>query len=143
MFPTIIAVTVSYYAFEWLLSPSLQATIFDNSFNLLAMLPAGLIGGLQYAATTGRGLRWSKRLLLALYGNIAIIIAPTVVSLFFAVPMILLGYGFAGLAVMPALLALTSLSAVLAFLITFAFAIPTLFVGATIGQWVQYRRMMR
>ena len=143
MFPTILAITGSYYAFEWLLSPSLQNTVFDNHFNLLAMLPAGLVGGWQYAATTGRGLRWPKRLVLSLFGNIAIIIAPTVVSLFFAVPMILLGFGFTGLMVMPALLALTTLSAVLAFLITFAFAIPTLFVGFSIGQWIQYRRRAR
>jgi len=143
MLPSILAITAAYFLFEWLLSLGLQNTLFDNSYNLVAMLPAGIVGGFQYAATTGRGLRWGKRLLLALYGNIAIILAPTVVSLFFAVPMLILGLGFRGVMILPTLLSLTTLTAILAFLITFLLAIPTIFVGATIGQWVQYRRLAR
>ena len=143
MFPTILAITATYYAFEWLLSAGLPNTLFDNHYNLVAMLPAGIVGGLQYAATTGRGLRWPKRLLLGLYGNIAIIIAPTIISLFFAVPMLILGFGFQGVMIMPAVLGLISISAILAFLVTFLLAIPTIFLGATIGQWIQFRRMRR
>jgi len=144
MTPTVLAITATYFIFEWLLAlGSIDNVVFDSHFNLLAMLPAGIVGGIQFAATRGHGLRWPQRLLIALYGNLGIVIAPFAVGLFFSIPMYLLGFGVSGLLNLPAILAFASLTVALSFLISFLFAIPTLFVGFTLGQWLQFRRMAR
>lgn len=138
----IIIITVCYYLISIGLSMGLEAANLYVPWAGLFIPPllAGFFGALQYIRTERALLRIGDRLICAAKGCFVIILAPVLFSLVI-IAAGSLGAGLGGILALPGIAALLTAGGLIQTLMFMIYAVPLIYIGLTVGQWVKSGRI--
>ena len=138
----IIIITICYYLIDYGLGWGLrQAQIYNPWIpQLIPPLLAGYLGALQFIRTERILLRPRDRFVCTFKSCVAIVFAP-LVFIFVLLAAGTVVNGLAGLIALPNLAAWLTLAGLLPMLIFTLYALPMIYIGMTLAQWIKAGRL--